>query len=58
MKILFVNACPRGSESRTLRLADILLNDLRKSGKNIEIVTQDLNAMQLKSVNMDTLQVK
>lgn len=47
MKILFVNACPRGSESRTLRLAKAFLASAREAAPEIEVVVHDLNKMGL-----------
>ena len=37
MKILFINACIREKESRTLNLANYFINNLKEKEKNIEI---------------------
>ncbi len=55
-KLLFVNACPRGNESRTLQLAHAFLQEADAS--QWEIITQDLNTMGLRSVDATTLAVK
>lgn len=55
-KLLFVNACPRGNESRTLQLAHAFLQEA--DARQWEIITQDLNTMGLRSVDAATLAVK
>lgn len=57
-KVLFVNACVRGNASRTLELAQVFLDALRRELPDIEITTQDLTTMGLRSVDMDTLTQK
>lgn len=57
-KVLFVNACVRGNVSRTLELAQVFLDALRRELPDIEITTQDLTTMGLRSVDMDTLTQK
>lgn len=57
-KVLFVNACVRGNVSRTLELAQVFLDALRRELPDIEITTQDLTTMGLRSVDMDTLAQK
>ena len=57
-KVLFVNACVRGEESRTLRLARVFLDVLKESCPGVEIIHQDLNTMGLRSVDMATLNRK
>ncbi len=55
-KLLFVNACPRENESRTLQLAHAFLQEA--DARQWEIITQDLNTMGLRSVDAATLAVK
>jgi len=57
-KVLFVNACVRGEESRTLRLAKVFLNELRKALPDCELVEHNLMEMGLRSVDMQTLERK
>ena len=47
MKILFVNACPRGPVSRTLRLAETFLDAVTKAVPDAVIFRHDLPAMRL-----------
>ena len=47
MKILFVNACPRGNESRTLQLAQAFLESVRCAAPDTEVVTHELTRMGL-----------
>lgn len=58
MKLLFVNACPRGEESRTLLLSRAFLNAFRQAAPGAEIVEQDLNEMNLLPVNAQRLALK
>ena len=51
MRVLFVNSCPRGYKSRTLRLAVTFLNSL----EDAEIIEHDLNTMGLQSIDKATL---
>lgn len=57
-KVLFVNACVRGGASRTLELAKVFLDTLRRELPDVEVAQQDLNTMGLRSVDMDTLMQK
>lgn len=57
-KILFVNACVRGEESRTLRLAQAFLAEVRRLLPDCEMIEHNLMTMGLASVDMDTLQRK
>ena len=56
MKVLFVNSCPRGEDSRTLRIAGALLDALRAGGA--EIAVQDLNTMGLRSIDAPELAMR
>lgn len=58
MKILFVNACMRGEDSRTLRLCREFLKELADGLPGAEIVEHDLRTMGLKSVDQAVLDVK
>ena len=58
MKILFVNACPRGAASRTLALAKTFLEELRDAAPETEIITHDLCEMNLQPVTAQTLAIK
>ncbi len=58
MKILFVNACPRGDASRTLALAKVFLEELRAAAPETEIITQDLCAMNLQPITARTLALR
>lgn len=58
MKILFVNACVRGEDSRTLRLARAFLDSMRAALPQAEFIEHDLTKMQLRSVDLDTLNRK
>ena len=51
MRVLFVNSCPRGYESRTLKLAVTFLNRLQGA----EIIEHDLNTMGLQAIDKATL---
>ena len=55
-KMLFVNACPRKDASRTFALAKDFLKEF--SPDTWEIITQDLNEMNLRSVDLQTLEMK
>ena len=50
-KLLFVDACIRGEESRTLKIANALLEEL---GKRYEIERVDLNALGWKPIDRET----
>lgn len=58
VKILFVNACCRGSDSRTLHLARILLEALQLRRPDAEIVTHDLYAAPMQPMNAELLAVR
>ena len=51
MRVLFVNSCPRGKDSRTLKLAVSFLHAL----KGAEMIEHDLNTMGLESLNAASL---
>ena len=55
---LFVNACPRGEESRTLHLARVFLEALCDQCPSLMMTEHDLTQMNLQSVDMTTLQMK
>jgi len=55
--LLFVNACPRGEQSRTLKLASAFLEELRSLG-GVEVAVQNLPDMHLSSVDAQTLSMK
>lgn len=55
MNALFVNACVRGADSRTLLLARVFLDALKKEMPDLHIVEQNLPAMGLVPINVDTL---
>lgn len=55
MHILFVNACVRGEDSRTLRLARAFLDTLAAELGQVCITQHDLPAMGLQPVNRETL---
>lgn len=54
-KLLFVNACPRGAESRTLRLAEAFLDAFAQAAPETTIVRHDLPRMGLRPVDAATL---
>lgn len=56
--ILFVDACPRRGESRTLMLAESLLSELRRHLPDVQITEQRLPDMHLASVDAATLAYK
>lgn len=58
MKLLFVDACPRGEASRTLALAGTLLNDVRWRLPGMEIALHRLADMDLRSVDAGRLAEK
>lgn len=55
MNILFVNACVRGDDSRTLRLAKAFLDALTEALPGVQIAEQNLPAMGLQPVDAATL---
>lgn len=56
--VLFVNACVRAEESRTLKLAKVFLDELRRNRPDCSIVEQNLMEMGLCSVDLQTLERK
>lgn len=55
MKALFVNACVRGKDSRTLHLAEVFLNALKAECPDVCITEHDLPHMGLMPVDAETL---
>ncbi len=55
MNILFVNACVRGEDSRTLHLAKAFLHALEAAAPGVCITEQNLPAMGLMPVDAQTL---
>lgn len=55
MELLFVDACPRGAESRTLALAEHLLQILRESLPGLRVTPHCLRKMELKDISADRL---
>lgn len=55
MKLLFVNACPRGAASRTLRLAETFLDAFVQEKPDTTIIRHDLPKMGLRPVDAATL---
>lgn len=55
MRLLLVDACPRGGESRTLRLAEALLGEVRKLLPDVEVRQHTLSQMGLKTMDAQTL---
>jgi len=58
MKVLFVNACVRGEDSRTLMLANHFLEELTAYLPEVEIIEQDLCRMELQPVTAQTLALR
>lgn len=58
MKLLFVNACPRGEASRTLRLARVFLDELSCACPGLETVEHCLPSMDLRPEDAGTLALK
>lgn len=58
MKILFVTACCRGEQSRTLRLGKAALQEVLKREPGAEVTEQDLYVMQLRPMDAGTLAVR
>jgi FMN-dependent NADH-azoreductase len=50
MKLLHINASPRGEKSRTLNVSNEFLNVLKESNKNLEITALDLFQIRLPDV--------
>lgn len=58
MKLLFVNACPRRSASRTLRLANLFLHEFLRQAPQVELIEHDLESMCLHSIHGNALAVR
>lgn len=54
-KLLFVNACIRGEDSRTWRIAAPLIEKLRET---YEVQTIDVNALQWQAVRAEEFQAR
>ena len=55
MELLFVDACPRGPESRTRMLAEHLLRKLREPLPGLRVTTHCLREMKLKDISAERL---
>ena len=55
MKVLFLDACIRGEESRTKQLCQAALEEIQTLWKDAEITHLDLNAMDLLPINRERL---
>ena len=53
--ILFVDSCPRGTASRTLRLGEAFLRELDARVPGAWIVRENLNALRLSPIDADAL---
>lgn len=58
MKLLLVNACPRGEASRTLRLARAFMEQIRACMPEIEVVEHRLTQMDLRPIGMDEITLR
>lgn len=58
MKLLFVSACARGAESRTLRLARAILDELKQASPDTAVTEHDLPAMGLKPIGAKELALR
>ena len=58
MKLLYVDACVRGDESRTRRLADVFLTECRRLLPGLTVTVHDLNGMDLRPIDAATLAMK
>lgn len=58
MKLLFVDACVRGEESRTRRLADVFLGECRRLLPDLTVIVHDLSGMELRPIDAETLAIK
>lgn len=58
MKILFVNGCVRGAQSRTLEIASHFLTQLKKRRPDAEISIADLDALALRPLTGQTLALR
>lgn len=54
-RLLFVNGCIRGAQSRTLELAHKFLHAYRETHPDVQVETVDLNALRLQPLYEDTL---
>lgn len=55
MKVLFINGCLRGAQSRTLEIAEHFLTQLKKRRADAEISVADLDRLRLLPLFTDTL---
>ena len=58
MELLFVDACPRGEDSRTLALSRHLLDRLTRALPDLRVTTHCLREMGLRDVNAEHLAEK
>ena len=58
MKVLFVNGCVRGKDSRTLRLCRTALEEIRSIREEIEIEELELDREDLRPLHSDTLALR
>lgn len=58
MEILFVNSCPRGAASRTLRLARAFLEEFLNCRPEVHVTEHCLSEMQLKPIDADALSLR
>lgn len=58
MELLFVNACPRGDESRTLRLAKAFLRELQNLDPTVTITEHNLPEMKLLPIDAQGLALR
>lgn len=58
MKILFVNGCVRGAQSRTLEIASHFLTQLKKRRPDAEVSVADLDALALRPLTGQTLALR
>lgn len=56
MKLLFINACIRGEESRTLELCKEFIETMKKEWNDLEIQTIDLNQETIVSLDKESLE--
>ncbi|MGN1018895.1 MAG: NAD(P)H-dependent oxidoreductase [Aristaeellaceae bacterium] len=58
MKLLFVNACPREEESRTLRLARVFLAELKACRPDLTLTEHCLPRMDLRPIDREGLALR
>ena len=58
MNLLYVDACVRGEDSRTARLADAFLGECRRFRPDVTVTVHRLSEMGLRHVDADTLAMK